>query len=308
MGLGSWLHASPDDVQDAIQAGFHGVRALRQMHRGVAYTLQVGDSTETGPGDQFLRRRTAREISQSGLSCGCGDNALVFLACVEGRGVAALLVDAAEVSSASLANTFSGHAIVAVRDTAPNADWCLVDTTNLRVISEHWSRDDISFRAFGRLFWIGYVGPVGSYPVHSPAELRQFYRTTLAKIPRQTLSAAIIRLTFSIDLSLMNPNGVLVNPRLAEFVTLQERILREQAIAPTRTVSILLKRGGDDARTELAFSESNGWVANVGTRSACSPSLLDYFEHGVVASANDGGVPAAIPPGLPPEPAHGALH
>jgi len=49
------------------------------------------------------------------LSCGCGDYALLFIARIAPRGFMTLLVDGVELSSETLQNHFSGHAVVAIR-------------------------------------------------------------------------------------------------------------------------------------------------------------------------------------------------
>lgn len=267
-------------LEEAIDAGYAAVRALQPMQARSVYLVPVGDASERGPGDQFLRRRTASEISASKLSCGCGDNAVVFLNAVEGRRLQVLFIDSAEVSSASLLTSFSGHAVVALREPGGDdaTEWCLVDTTNLTIISKHWTKTEPSFRAFGHLFWVGYSGPLEKYPVHSPEELRRFYAATLAAIPRAVLSSMLIRLEFKIDPSLVEPDGSVANPRLPKFIELQNEIFSKHGINPTTTLSILLKRGGDDARADLVYTESEGWISHVGLKSACSPSSLDYYE------------------------------
>jgi len=236
----------------------------------------------TGGKDSFLRCRDGREVMLSGLSCGCGDDARAFLYAIRGQPVTAVFVDAAEVSSASLISTFSGHAIVAIREQGDSlGPWCLIDTTNLKILSRNWSAAEKSFTAFGCVFWIGYCGPLEKYPVHTPEELKQFYSTTIATIPSQVLAATLIRLDFVLDPSLRNPDNSLVNPRLQKFMSSQQAMLQKRSIAPNRTVQILLKRGADDARSDILFSKSAGWVAHIGTQSSCSSSLLDYFESNV---------------------------
>jgi|GEM_PF-1568741 len=272
--------AQAADVKEAIAAGFAAVRALQPMRSGATYSVKVRGVTESGPGDQFLRRREADEIVESKLSCGCGDNALVFLRAVEGRGLKTLYIDSAEVSSASLITCYSGHVVVALREPDPDESngWTLVDTTNLRIISDHWSKAESSFIAFHNLFWIGYCGSWEEYPVHTPDELRRFYTDTLAKVPPSVLATALIRLKFTIDPSLVNPDGSLANPRVSKFIGMQEQVLKAHSIDPASTVSILLKRGGDDANSTLSFVESEGWVARIGKQGGCNPSLLEYFE------------------------------
>ena len=104
---------------------------------------------------------------------------------------------------------------MAVRDRGGKdaGDWCLVDTTNLKVVSDHWPKDEHEFEAFGRLFWIGYCGPAAQYPVHSP---------TLENVPPSVLASALVQLKFTLDPSLLNPDGTIVNPRLSDFIGLQD--------------------------------------------------------------------------------------
>ena len=253
------------------------------MQQGSVYTLPVGGKDESGIGDAFLRRRTGAEVCKSRLSCGCGDNAVAFLQAIEGRDVEALLVDSAEVSSASLVTGFSGHVVVALRpkDHKTQDGWCLVDTTNLRLISRNWSEKQKRFDAFGHVFWIGYCGPLQAYPVHSPEELKRFYAATLAGIPHEVLETVLVRLDFKVDPSLLNPDGSLAIPRLRQFIELQKNILKERNLEPRQTVTISLKRGGNDSNADLQHSDNEGWISQVGLKSGCSPSLLDYYETGI---------------------------
>lgn len=296
--------AQQSRLEHGIEDGFSDVRTLKSMRSGQTYSVPVNGVTESGPGDQFLRRRNATEIAASKLSCGCGDNALVFLDRLMRNRFETLLVDGAEISSLSLLNTFSGHAVVAVRERGSQNtnDWCLVDSTNLRIISKDWSPENRSFEAFGRLFWIGYCGAVAKYPVHNPEELKKFYEATLRTVPQSVLASALVALKLDIDPSLVNPDGSLANPQVSRFVHLQERIFKDHSIAPKRTVQILLKRGGDDAHTDISFAEPGGWVAHVGTQSACSPSLLDYFETRVKTRFNETQSDASIPSNNPMQP------
>ena len=270
-------------LPEAIQEGFAAVRELKPMRPGNEYSVPVNGIVRAGRKERFLRCRTLDEILASKLSTGCGDNAVVFLDRMEKAGFEALLVDSAEISSASLLNTFSGHAVVAVRESGDKgeAPWHLVDSTNLKILSDKWSREERSFKAFGRLFWIGYCGPAAKYPVHTPGELKRFYAATLASVPRSVLSSELVQLQFTIDPSLLKPDQSLVNPRLSGFVALQNSVFESCGIMPKQSVPILLKRGGEDAQTSLAFSEAGGWIARVGTESGCSSSLLDYMERTV---------------------------
>ena len=68
---------------------------------------------------------------------------------------------------------------------------------------------------------------------------------------------------------------------MAAFDSLQAEIFAAYGIEPDRDVSIRLVSGGADANTKLRFSEKEGWVAAVGTKSALSEGLLFYFDHTV---------------------------
>ena len=267
-------------VEQHVQGVFTQLRDLKFMQPGQSYTVRVSGAEETGLKEQFLRRRTAPEISDSGLSCGCGDNAIVFIDRLEARGFKALLVDGAEVSSGSLRDHFSGHAVVAIRsEAAPEtASWWLVDSTSLKILSRDWSPTEKSFQAFGCIFWIGYCGPLAGYPVHNGEELKAFYTKTLASIPRQFLNQALFRFKFTIDTSLIGKDGLFLNPRLADFQRMQSDIFNGYGIEPEREIAIRLTRGGNGAETDLKYSNEAGWVGHLGLNSGCSLGLLSYFE------------------------------
>jgi hypothetical protein len=191
-----------------------------------------------------------------------------------------LLVDGAEISSASLQDHFSGHSVVAIRSNkAPaNAMWWLVDSTNFRLLARNWSPDAQSFEAFDTVFWIGYCGSVADYPVHNAEELRSFYTRTLATVPREVLDKNLCQLDFTIDQSLIDKNGALLNPRVSDFVRMQSRILEDYAVKPLRKVQILLVRGDDNSSSDLQYLKESGWICRVGLKSGCSPSFLSYLE------------------------------
>lgn len=266
---------SPDR---AIQSVFDELRSLKAMQSGASYTLRAGGTELSGPKETFLRRRTAGEIAESGLSCGCGDYALVFIERIRRSGFEALLVDAAQISSLSLAHTFAGHAVAAVRPKGDAAaPWWLVDPTARKILSRDWSPQAKTFTASGHVYWIGYCGPVEAYPVRTPTELKRFYADTLATAPREFLNGALPRLVFTIDPSLENGNGGYLNPRVTRLQAQQDEIFSKYGITPEHQVPILLTRGGDNASTSLDLVDDR-WVAQIGLKSACSPSLLSYFE------------------------------
>jgi hypothetical protein len=275
--------AAESSPETAVQAVFTELRALQPMQSSQSYTVRVGAGSETGRKERFLRRRTAAEVRASGLSCGCGDYALVFIEQIEARGFTTLLVDGAEISSNSLQNHFSGHAVVAIRtkDTPPDATWWLVDSTNLKILSRNWTQAETSFRAADSVYWIGYCGPRVNYPVRGPNDLKAFYTRTLAAVPPEFYNRTLSRFKFTIDPSFLGPAGEFLNPRLEPFLRMQEEIFTTYHIEPQREVAILLTRGDEGSASELTHTEAEGWVARVGLRSACSPTLLAHFEQTV---------------------------
>jgi hypothetical protein len=277
------VSAAESSPETAVQAVFTGLRTLQSMQPGQSYTVQVGAASETGPKERFLRRRTAAEVRASGLSCGCGDYAMVFIEQIETRGFATLLVDGAEISSNSLQNHFSGHAVVAIRpqEAPPDAAWWLVDSTNLKILSRNWSPTETSFHAMGHAYWIGYCGPQSGYPVRGPNELKAFYERTLASVPPEFYNRTLSRLKFTVHPSLLGPSGEFLNPRLEPFLRMQQEIFTTYHIEPQRDVAILLTRGDDSGSTDLQFAGADGWIARLGSKSACSPTLLAYFEQTV---------------------------
>jgi len=120
-------------TEQHVETVFAGLRSLKPMQAGKQYTARVSGEEETGKKERFLRRRTSQEIAKSGLSSGCGDHAILFIDRIEAKDFETLLVDAAEISSVSLRNHFSGHAVVAIRskESPKDAPWWLVDSTSL---------------------------------------------------------------------------------------------------------------------------------------------------------------------------------
>src|SRR5574340_561838 len=106
----------PSDAGKSIEGALARVSEIRMMESRKTYTLPVSGVAVTGPKEEFLRRRTAPEVLESGLSSGCGDYAIAFTHVLEKCGFRALLIDGAEISVQSLRSRFSGHAVVAVRD------------------------------------------------------------------------------------------------------------------------------------------------------------------------------------------------
>ena len=265
------------DIHKMIEGALAETGKLHDMSNGRVYQLPVGARTVTGQSDDFLRLRSGTEILASGLACGCGDYAISFIYLMEQCGFQANLVDSAEISTQSLRYRFSGHAVVAVRDKGAGR-WILVDPTNRRVISEDWSPNDKTFYAN---YWIGFFGPLASYPAHDPASLRKFYDATLKTIPINVLNEHLFRFRFTVDPSLISEHGEYLNPNLEAFLRDNGKFLRDADIHPTREIEIRLTKGGNDARSSLDYSDKTGWVCTIGLRSACSPSFGSYLETSV---------------------------
>ena len=275
--------AKAETAEQHVEAVFSELRNVKQMLPGKEYTVSVAGEEESGPKERFLRRRTAQEISKSGLSSGCGDYAIVFIEGIEPRGFEKLLVDAAEISSASLRYHYSGHAVVAIRkkESPKNTPWWLVDSTSLKILSRNWQPTDKTFEVSGRVYWIGYCGPPSAYPVQSGQKLGEFYTQTLASVPASILNRTLYRFRYSVDPSLIDDDGKYLNPRLERFMQEQSTIFAKYHIKPEREVSITLKRGGNDIESELTYSEANGWVSHIGLKSGCSPAMLSGLEQNI---------------------------
>jgi hypothetical protein len=178
---------SDEAAQMAVKGLITAVRQIKMMKNNRDYTLEAGGVMRTGDSDSFLRRRSVAEIRKSGLSCGCGDYAAVFFALAKEQGFECIFYDSAQVSEQSLRSFSAGHAVVAVHKDGLIPNWWLVDPTNRQIVSQDWNPKAPSFRAFGHLYWIGYSGPMSGYPVHSPEELKAFYRRTLETVPQDIL-------------------------------------------------------------------------------------------------------------------------
>ena len=75
-----------ETTEQHIEIVFSELRVLKPMMAGEKYTVSVAGKEETRGKEQFLRRRTAQEISNSGLSSGCGDHAILFVKRIERLG------------------------------------------------------------------------------------------------------------------------------------------------------------------------------------------------------------------------------
>ena len=266
--------ACSSDVRVQIDHALAEVSKLKGMEHGKVFELPAGGKTMSGYGDDFLRRRTATEVLASGLASGCGDYAISFLYRMEQCGFKANFIDSAEISTASLRSHDSGHTVVAVRDEAAGR-WILADPTAGRVISENW---DPASKMFYGNYWIGYYGPLASYPAHDHESLKQFYAATLKSIPPDVLAGHLFRFRFVVDPSLLGKDGEYLNPRLTAFLRDNGKVLEEQGIHPKREVEIRLMKGGDDAKGWLDYTKSGGFVATVGLKSAMSSSFVSYLE------------------------------
>lgn len=274
-------------LRSDVDAALAELRKLEAMKPGKNYTALVGGQPMTAPKDAFLRRRTADEIARSGLSCGCGDYAILFIDLMESRGYETRMVDSAQISLLSLASQFAGHSVVAVRaKSASETRWWLVDSTSRKVLSTEWSAEEKSFTSGGSLYWIGYVGPLETYPARSPEQLRQFYRQTLATVPVAVLNRVIPQLNFVVDSTLSLPDNKYRNPNIPRLSAEQARLFAQYNITPERSYDVHLTRGGDDYSGTLK-SVDGQWVATVGLRSACSPSFLSYMASAIVRQQAD---------------------
>ena len=134
--------------------------------------------------------------------------------------------------------------MVAIRkkDAPAGSSWWLVDSTNFRLLDRDWTPNAKSFQAFDTVFWIGYCGPLSEYPVHGPEQLKEFYAKTLATVPREFLERNLCQFDFTVDPSLVGKDGYL-NPRIPEFIHMQERVLSDYGVKTLRKVRIVLTRG-----------------------------------------------------------------
>jgi len=262
-----------------VHAIFSRLETIKPMKSGARYTLLAHGVSFTGQNDDFLRQRTASEISESKLSCGCGDNATVFLDQVTARGYEAMLVEGVQLSSVSLEQGFSGHVVVAMRShETPESPWWLVDPTNRVILSRNWSIQSKSFESAGFVYWIGYCGSSENYSVHNGTQLREFYAKMLASVPVEAFNTTLYRFKFVVDPSLTDQQGEYLNPRLANLWRKQEEIFSQRGVNPAHTIAVTLVRGDENAGSDLVFDKSQGWIAHVGLKSGCSSSLLTYYE------------------------------
>src|SRR5579872_1785908 len=266
--------ACSSDVRLQIDNSLAEVSKLKGMEHGKVFQLPAGGKPMSGYGDDFLRRRTAPEVLASGLASGCGDYAISFLYRMEQCGFKANFIDSAQISTASLQTHDSGHTVVAVRDETVGR-WILADPTAGRVISENW---EPSSKTFYGNYWIGYFGPLASYPAHDHESLKRFYEATLQSIPPAVLAEHLFRFRFTVDSSLKGKDGEYLNPRLAGFLRDNGKFLEEHGIHPKSEVETRLVKGGDDSKGSLDYTDKGGFVATIGLKSAMSSSFVSYLE------------------------------
>jgi hypothetical protein len=280
-------------INEAATEVFNRVKDLKPMENGKVYTLSAGGKLLTGVPYDFLRRRTAQEILASGLTTGNGDNAIVALFLVQQRGLEAEFVDAAQISTESLENAFSGTARIAVRDPYDGV-WTRIDPA----INGYSKSFPPTEKRFEGNYWVGFRGRLADSPAHDPESLKKFYRDTLNSMPREVLNEHLFRFRFTVDSSLLNSNGTYRNQNLGRFLADNGKILAAHGVHPVNEIAIRLAAGLQDAESYLEYSDDKKeWVCFLGLRSACSLGLVSYFEwrlnyakdhdqlHGSVASA-----------------------
>lgn len=158
------------------------------------YTLPTREVLETGYKERFLRERSGREISKSGLSSGCGDFSAVFIHELEKVGISSLFVEGAEISVRSLQFRFSGHSVVAVPfGTQLDPHYWLVDPSSRKILDRDWKLESKSFEANGATYWIGYAGSIDDYPAHNSTELQKLYDRTIKSIPLDVLENKLLK-------------------------------------------------------------------------------------------------------------------
>lgn len=269
-------HSPAKGIQADIDAAYQRIKLVGAMKPDTFYRLPVGKAIVAGPKEAYLRKRTADEILRSNLASGCGDYAITFADLMRKAGYRILLVDGALVSGSSLISTFSGHAVVAVKD-PKSGKWWLANPTDRTVLSRNWSTASHNFEAFGLYFWIGYCGPVEKYPAKDGQSLELFYAQTLRNVPKDVLNMRLVRLVFTFDESLKDKDGKLLNPNADNLQKEQTKLFAKYAISPINKAEVVLCRGTDDGRTSVEMGANGRWIAKLGLKSSCSSSLLAYF-------------------------------
>lgn len=273
-------------MDNTITSVLERVGRLQQMEPGRPYTLPVAGQPVTAERDYFVRRRTGKEVLESGMTSGTGDSALAALHLFEREGLQTQFADSVRISTKSLENAFSGYAVLAVHD--PRRDiWVRVDPTR-NDYAWPWTVSDTMF--YGDL-WIGFRGRWTDYLVRDPESLKRFYRKTLDGIPKDVLNRTLFRFRYTVDQSLKAPDGRNLNQNLEAFLRENGKALARRGIEPSTVVPIRLTRGEDNGESRLEYSPQSGWVCRVGLRSAMSLSLVSYLEGELVAAREKGPLP-----------------
>ena len=249
------------------------VARIKPMKPGLVYALKVQGKRERGTKEHFLRRRTAEEIIDSGLSSGCGDYAIAFERLVRDAGYEALFIDSARLSLSSLITAFEGHAVVAVRDKSM-VEWFLVDPTARRIVSRTWRAKENIF--LGE-YWIGYQGPLSEYPVSSPEGLKIFYRKTLESVPPEVWNKHLVGLRFTVDQSLKSDGDGYLNPRIPRLLNYVAGIFGTRGIKPSRCVVVHLVKGSPDATSYMNHDNETGWTCRVGLKSSLGEGFVGWM-------------------------------
>jgi len=243
-------NAPAKGIQADIDAAYSRIKLIKAMRPDTQYRLPVGKDIIAGPKEAYLRRRTADEVLSSNMASGCGDYAVSFMSLMQKSGYRILLVDGALVSSASLINTFSGHAVVAVKD-PKSGKWWLANPTDHTILSRNWSTNSKNFEAFGLYFWIGYCGSLDKYPAKDGESLKLFYARTLRKIPRSVLNKRLIKLVFRIGQDLRSADGKLLNPNVMKLEKEQSKLFADFGVSPAKQIEVMLQKGNDDEGTSI---------------------------------------------------------
>ncbi len=280
---------------------FDRVKALKPMDYARVYTLSAGGRPLTGKPYDFLRRRTPEEILASGLTVDSGDIAIVTVYLAQKHGLEAELVDSAEISTQTLEYGYSGIAVVAVRD-PESGTWARMDAATGSFHFPFLPADKLLYGDH----WVGFRGRLADYPVHDPESLNKFYRDTLKTMPSEVLNKHLYRFRFTVDSSLLNPNGTYRNPNLGRFLADNGKILAAHGVHPVHEIAIRLVAGLRGAESYLEYSDDKKeWVCFLGLEHPCGLRLVTYFEWRLnYAQENDqlhaGAASAA--PATPPKP------
>ena len=253
---------------------FDRVRALKPMEDGKVYTLSAGGKPLTGRPYDFLRRRTPEEILASGLTADSGDIAIVTVYLAQKHGLEAELVDSAEISTQTLEYGSAGIAATAVRD-PESGTWARMDAAS--------GAYSFPFRPTDKLLygnhWVGFRGRLADYPVHDPESLNKFYRDTLKTMPPEVLNKHLFRFRFTVDSSLLNPNGTYRNPNLGRFLGGNGKFLAAHGVHPVHEIAIRLVAGLRGAESYLEYwDDKEEWVCFLGVENPCGLDLVSYFE------------------------------